>query len=158
MNCRRPFPPNANQRARGTRITSAIFIERFTLQVGHRVLLYTAVSSPAVKEKFHSYKLTKSPKSLLRQSSCTALRSDEVAIRWLRLRSVQLQTADGLPPLPMHLSWVRDGIFVIGMDNEMQVYSQWKDAFSELASETGNGNLIAEGKGMLHGRHCRRSE
>ena len=50
--------------------------------------------------------------------------------RWLRLRSLELKTADGLPPLPMHLSWVRDGIFVIGMDNEMQVFSQWKDTFS----------------------------
>ena len=56
--------------------------------------------------------------------------------RWLRLRSLQLHTADGLPPLPMHLSWVRDGIFVIGMDNEMQIYSQWKDAFGELAGGT----------------------
>lgn len=32
----------------------------------------------------------------------------------------------------MHLSWVRDGIFVVGMDNEMQVYSQWKDTICGL--------------------------
>lgn len=64
---------------------------------------------------------------------------------------MQLHTADGLPPLPMHLSWVRDGIFVIGMDNEMQIYSQWKDAFSELSNDAnGNdeiGNSIACDKG-----------
>lgn len=47
-------------------------------------------------------------------------------IRWMLLRSVELCTADGLPPLPMHISWVRAGILVVGMDNEMHVYSQWR--------------------------------
>nr|XP_022328939.1 dmX-like protein 2 isoform X8 [Crassostrea virginica] len=47
-------------------------------------------------------------------------------IRWMLLRSVELSTADGLPPLPMHISWVRAGILVVGMDNEMHVYSQWR--------------------------------
>ena len=28
----------------------------------------------------------------------------------------------------MHLSWVRDGILVVGMDNEVHVYSQWRGA------------------------------
>ena len=44
----------------------------------------------------------------------------------LKIRSVELSTADGLPPLPMHISWVRDGLLVVGMDNEMHVYSQWQ--------------------------------
>lgn len=44
-------------------------------------------------------------------------------IKWMRLKGVELTTADGLPPLPMHLSWVRSGILVVGMDNEMQVYA-----------------------------------
>ena len=26
----------------------------------------------------------------------------------------------------MQISWVRDGILVVGMDSEMHVYSQWK--------------------------------
>jgi len=44
----------------------------------------------------------------------------------MKLRKIDLQTADGLPALPMQISWVRDGILVIGMDSEMHVYSQWK--------------------------------
>jgi hypothetical protein len=36
----------------------------------------------------------------------------------------------------MHLSWVRDGIFVVGMDNEMQIYSQWKDTLSGITTES----------------------
>ena len=42
-------------------------------------------------------------------------------IRWMRLKGIELTTADGLPPLPMHINWVRTGILVVGMDNEMQV-------------------------------------
>lgn len=44
----------------------------------------------------------------------------------MKLRKIDLTTADGLPPLPMQISWVRDGILVVGMDSEMHVYSQWK--------------------------------
>lgn len=43
----------------------------------------------------------------------------------MRLEKLSLSTADGLAPLPMQVSWVRDGILVVGMDNEMHVYSQW---------------------------------
>lgn len=44
----------------------------------------------------------------------------------MKLRKIDLTTADSLPPLPMQISWVRDGILVVGMDSEMHVYSQWK--------------------------------
>ena len=110
----------------------------FLFQVGHRVLLYTAVSSPAVKERFNNSKIAKNPQKLARQSSTnSSFNQEDVTVRWLRLRSLELKTADGLPPLPMHLSWVRDGIFVVGMDNEMQVYSQWKDMLSGITSGSG---------------------
>lgn len=50
----------------------------------------------------------------------------QICIRWMKLRKIELSTADGLPPLPMQISWVRDGILVVAMDSEMHVYSQWK--------------------------------
>ncbi|MGH0132212.1 UNVERIFIED_CONTAM: hypothetical protein FKN15_021633 [Acipenser sinensis] len=47
--------------------------------------------------------------------------------KWILLRSVDLvSSVDGTPSLPVSLSWVRDGILVIGMDCEMHVYAQWK--------------------------------
>lgn len=49
----------------------------------------------------------------------------------MKLRKIELQTADGLPPLPMQISWVRDGILVVAMDSEMHVYSQWKPNYRE---------------------------
>nr|CAD7425063.1 unnamed protein product [Timema monikensis] len=52
--------------------------------------------------------------------------------RWMKLRKIDLLTADGLPPLPMQISWVRDGILVVGMDSEMHVYSQWKPDINKL--------------------------
>ena len=48
----------------------------------------------------------------------------------MRLEKFNLKTADQLAPLPMQISWVRDGILVIGMDNEVQVLSQWPSSKS----------------------------
>uniref|UniRef100_A0A8K9X5Z2 Dmx-like 2 n=1 Tax=Oncorhynchus mykiss TaxID=8022 RepID=A0A8K9X5Z2_ONCMY len=47
--------------------------------------------------------------------------------RWILLRTVDLlSSVDGTPSLPVSLSWVRDGILVVGMDCEMHVYAQWR--------------------------------
>ncbi|NWI91743.1 DMXL1 protein, partial [Pitta sordida] len=52
------------------------------------------------------------------------------------LRCVDLvSSVEGSPPFPVSLSWVRDGILVVGMDCEMHVYSQWQSpAKRELVS------------------------
>ncbi|KAM9368029.1 dmX-like protein 1 [Phaethornis superciliosus] len=47
--------------------------------------------------------------------------------RFVLLRCVNLvSSVEGSPPFPVSLSWVRDGILVVGMDCEMHVYSQWQ--------------------------------
>lgn len=59
----------------------------------------------------------------------------------MQLRRIELKTADGLPPLPMQISWVRDGILVVGMDSEMHVYSQWKPENPQITSGQQNGQV-----------------
>jgi hypothetical protein len=44
---------------------------------------------------------------------------------WVCIRYVDLESFDGLPPIPTILSWVRDGLLVVGMPSEMRVYNQW---------------------------------
>uniref|UniRef100_G1K3L5 PRKR-interacting protein 1 homolog n=1 Tax=Xenopus tropicalis TaxID=8364 RepID=G1K3L5_XENTR len=57
--------------------------------------------------------------------------------KWVLLRSVDLvSSVDGTPSLPVSLSWVRDGILVVGMDCEMHVYAQWKQGMTSGDSET----------------------
>ncbi|XP_048359644.1 dmX-like protein 1 isoform X1 [Sphaerodactylus townsendi] len=47
--------------------------------------------------------------------------------RFALLRCVDLvSSVEGSLPLPVSLSWVRDGILVVGMDCEMHVYSPWQ--------------------------------
>lgn len=47
--------------------------------------------------------------------------------RLVLLRIVDLvSSVEGSLPIPVSLSWVRDGILVVGMDCEMHVYSQWQ--------------------------------
>ncbi|VDK86479.1 unnamed protein product [Onchocerca ochengi] len=50
---------------------------------------------------------------------------EELHVRWLCVRFLELKSADGLPPLPTTLSWVRDGLLIIGMQSEMRCYNQW---------------------------------
>ena len=44
----------------------------------------------------------------------------------MQIRRIAIKTVDGLSPMPVSSGWVRDGLFVIGMDSEFAVYSQWK--------------------------------
>ncbi|XP_040198599.1 dmX-like protein 2 isoform X2 [Rana temporaria] len=56
--------------------------------------------------------------------------------KWVLLRSIDLvSSVDGTPSLPVSLSWVRDGILVVGMDCEMHVYAQWKHNLKSSNSE-----------------------
>ncbi|XP_062998573.1 dmX-like protein 2 isoform X2 [Elgaria multicarinata webbii] len=56
--------------------------------------------------------------------------------KWVLLRSIDLvSSVDGTPSLPVSLSWVRDGILVVGMDCEMHVYAQWKHVMKSGDSE-----------------------
>ncbi|XP_078097475.1 dmX-like protein 2 isoform X3 [Mustelus asterias] len=58
--------------------------------------------------------------------------------KWVLLRCVDLvSSVDGTPSLPVSLSWVRDGILVIGMDCEMHVYAQWKHSTKPLNDADG---------------------
>lgn len=66
------------------------------------------------------------PLGLIQKSKSLVIEDYQEEIRWMRLRVIELETADGLPPLPMHMSWVRTGILVVGMDNEIHVYTQWR--------------------------------
>lgn len=56
--------------------------------------------------------------------------------KWVLLRSIDLvSSVDGTPSLPVSLSWVRDGILVVGMDCEMHVYAQWKHNLKSINGE-----------------------
>uniref|UniRef100_A0A1B6CLX3 RAVE complex protein Rav1 C-terminal domain-containing protein n=1 Tax=Clastoptera arizonana TaxID=38151 RepID=A0A1B6CLX3_9HEMI len=98
-----------------------------TVGVGSKVMLFTPVSSDLAQANMKAMKESQSTnRPILRKASSLAAPNFVDEIRWMKLRKIDLTTADGLPPLPMQISWVRDGILVVGMDSEMHVYSQWK--------------------------------
>ncbi|XP_013140314.1 PREDICTED: dmX-like protein 2 [Papilio polytes] len=106
-----------------------------TVAVGSRVLLFTPVSSDLAQANLKAMKESiNNNRPILRKASSLAAPLFVEEIRWMQLRRIDLKTADGLPPLPMQISWVRDGILVVGMDSEMHVYSQWKPENQQLPS------------------------
>ncbi len=54
----------------------------------------------------------------------------------MQFRTFELDSADDMQALPSHVKWVREGLLIIGLDTEMQVYSQWstnsKSSLGEL--------------------------
>ncbi|XP_065362975.1 dmX-like protein 2 [Calliphora vicina] len=106
-----------------------------TVAVGSKILLYTPVSSDIAQANIKAMKESRSAnRPILRKASSLAQPHFNDEIRWMKLRQIDLETADGLPPLPMQISWVRDGILVVAMDSEMHVYSQWKPRYSQQHS------------------------
>uniref|UniRef100_A0A8C7MMH3 Dmx-like 2 n=1 Tax=Oncorhynchus kisutch TaxID=8019 RepID=A0A8C7MMH3_ONCKI len=78
-----------------------------TVGVGSNILMYGRISG-VVNEQ-------------------TSSKDGGIRSRWILLRTVDLlSSVDGTPSLPVSLSWVRDGILVVGMDCEMHVYAQWR--------------------------------
>jgi hypothetical protein len=52
-------------------------------------------------------------------------------VKWVQFRSFTLDSADDMQALPNQIKWVRDGLLIVGLDTEMQVFSQWSPPVSE---------------------------
>merc|ERR1719310_942256 len=78
---------------------------------------------------------------LLRKSSSINVQPVVDEWRWMTFRRIELKTVDGLSPLPMAVSWARDGVLLCAMENEVAVYSQWK---SEEEAEDRAGAGVTE--------------
>lgn len=109
-----------------------------TVSVGSKISVFTPVSTDIAQANLQAMKASAKAKvsnpsrMLLKQASMgVSTLAPPEDIKWMAIRTTNLSTADGLPPLPMQVSWVRDGILVVGMDNEMHIYSQWKAPVSE---------------------------
>ncbi|XP_074476343.1 dmX-like protein 2 isoform X7 [Sebastes fasciatus] len=105
-----------------------------TVGVGSNILMYGRISG-VVNEPTSSKEGVAVINLPLGGSIKQGIRS-----RWILLRSVDLlSSVDGTPSLPVSLSWVRDGILVVGMDCEMHVYAQWHQ--DKKPGEGDEGNL-----------------
>ncbi|KAM4602401.1 dmX-like protein 2 [Polymixia lowei] len=105
-----------------------------TVGVGSNILMYGRISG-MVNEQTSSKEGVAVITLPLGGSIKQGIRS-----RWILLRSVDLlSSVDGTPSLPVSLSWVRDGILVVGMDCEMHVYAQWRQ--DRKPGEGENGSL-----------------
>jgi len=108
-----------------------------TVGVGSCIRLYAAVpgdvamtlQSPGERMPARA---AQPSRGVLQKSKSMAVHSNAEAAaaacerRWVQIRTVDLTTADGRPPMPLNISWVRSGILVVGLDTEMHVYSQWR--------------------------------
>ncbi|XP_053214869.1 dmX-like protein 2 isoform X2 [Panonychus citri] len=138
-----------------------------TVSVGDKISVFTPVSTDIAQANLQAMKTSSktgaapATRMLLKQVSSMAIPMTQVDdIRWMKLRTTHLKTADGLPPLPMQMSWVRDGILVVGMDNEMHIYTQWKSQGEisskrpEMLSEVTDSRVLTEEGLLIHAQEA----
>ncbi|XP_056112669.1 dmX-like protein 2 isoform X1 [Rhinichthys klamathensis goyatoka] len=91
-----------------------------TVGVGSNILMYGRISGVVTEQ-------TRAKDGMAVTLPLGGSIKQGIRSRWVLLRSVNVvSSVDGTPSLPVSLSWVRDGILVVGMDCEMQVYAQWR--------------------------------
>ena len=107
-----------------------------TVGVGSCIRLYAAVPGDVAMtlqtpDQRMPAGATQPSRGVLQKSKSMAVHSNAEAAaaacerRWVQIRAINLTTADGRPPTPLNISWVRSGILVVSLDSEMHVYSQW---------------------------------
>ena len=99
-----------------------------TVGVGHTIYLFSQVSRDIAQQNIVMMKEndTKSRGHLRKASSLVgSIHMSNKFVRWMCVRTLELQSADGFPPLPTAMSWVRDGMLIVGLHSEMRIYNQW---------------------------------
>ncbi|AWP07358.1 putative dmX-like protein 1 [Scophthalmus maximus] len=108
-----------NENCLGSTSKSLVHLDWVSQEDGSHVL------TVGIGTKIYMYgRLSGKPPELGLSSDATR---EQSLSRLVLLRSVDLvSSVEGSLPIPVSLSWVRDGILVVGMDCEMHVYSQWQ--------------------------------
>lgn len=108
-----------NENCQGSNSRSLVHLDWVSQENGSHVL------TVGIGTKIYMYgRLSGKPPELGLSSDASR---DQRSSRLVLLRSVDLvSSVEGSLPVPVSLSWVRDGILVVGMDCEMHVYSQWQ--------------------------------
>uniref|UniRef100_A0AC34PUG3 RAVE complex protein Rav1 C-terminal domain-containing protein n=1 Tax=Panagrolaimus sp. JU765 TaxID=591449 RepID=A0AC34PUG3_9BILA len=99
-----------------------------TVGIGHTIYLFAQVSRDIAQQNIVMMKENEPHlRSRLRKASSlvSTIHCTNKFVRWMCIRALELQSADGLPPLPTAMSWVRDGMLIIGLHSEMRIYNQW---------------------------------
>lgn len=108
-----------NENCQGSSSKTLVHLDWVSQENGSHVL------TVGIGTKIYMYgRLSGKPPELCLSSDASR---DQSLSRLVLLRSVDLvSSVEGSLPIPVSLSWVRDGILVVGMDCEMHVYSQWQ--------------------------------
>lgn len=100
-----------------------------TIGIGNKILVYSCKMKNSDENlKTNENEIDKPSESKIFINKNIAEKKTEESnsfLRWIEVRSFELDSADDQQALPTQMKWVREGLLVIGLDTEMQVYSQW---------------------------------
>ena len=98
-----------------------------TIGIGNKILVYSSRPKNLEDKQNNNQTMTKklSEQNIELKSASNNENESDSFLKWIKVRSFELDSADDQQALPTQMKWVREGLLVIGLDTEMQVYSQW---------------------------------
>lgn len=97
-----------------------------TVGLGNQIFVYSCITKEL--DKLHSFSSSSTPSS----SSEIRKGNDQSLVRWTQFRSFELDSADDMQALPSQIKWVREGLLIVGLSTEMQIFSQWSSLNQSL--------------------------
>ena len=116
-----------------------------TVGLGNQIFIYSCVT-----KELDTLNNTKSLTSLY---STSAKKNDTEAIvksnknslvKWTQFRSFELDSADDMQALPSEIKWVREGLLIVGLNTEMQIFSQWSSLNQAVDFNDKNNDDLAK--------------
>lgn len=120
-----------------------------TVCLGNQIFIYSCVkkendNSDNTDSLLNKKGITKNflyeiPKLVSQKSKNKCESNNNSLVKWILFRSFTLDSADDMQALPNQIKWVRDGLLIVGLNTEMQVFSQFSPQ-SEQTNATSAGN------------------
>ena len=120
-----------------------------TVCLGNQVFIYSCIKKEndiftsslkqqSIKKSFLYNKNPKIAAKTIKEDS-KGLDNNNSLVKWIQFRTFTLDSADDMQALPNQIKWVRDGLLIVGLNTEMQVFSQWspfeEQEYSDLMVE-----------------------
>ncbi len=125
-----------------------------TVCLGNQIFIYSCVkkendNSDDTDSLLNKKGITKNflyemPKLVSNKSKNKCESNNNSLVKWILFRSFTLDSADDMQALPNQIKWVRDGLLIVGLNTEMQVFSQFspQSEHTNAGAAAGNSDFL----------------
>jgi DmX-like protein len=117
-----------------------------TVGLGNQIFIYSCITKELDKLK-NAKSITSFSSTSTKKNDADFVKSNvntNSLVKWTQFRSFQLDSADDMQALPSEIKWVREGLLIVGLNTEMQIFSQWSSLNQEIDFNDKNNDNMAK--------------